>query len=73
MVKFSFLEGKNYEYTGILVDLAMIEGIHDCDRPKSQTLVRRVIALASYSRWFIEGFAINSNPMSRLIQKEFLF
>ncbi|GJS13428.1 putative reverse transcriptase domain-containing protein [Tanacetum coccineum] len=56
---------------GIYVDPAKIESIKDWASPKTE--IRQVLGLASYYRWFIEGFSKIAKPMTKLTQKSVKF
>ena len=56
-----------------MVDPKKIEAVRDWVRPTSFTEIRSFLGLASYYRWFVEGFSSIASPLTRLTQKEVTF
>ncbi|GJS92549.1 putative reverse transcriptase domain-containing protein [Tanacetum coccineum] len=54
---------------GVHVDPAKVEAIRNWSAPTTPTEVRQFLGLAGYYRRFIEGFSLNSKPLTKLTQK----
>lgn len=54
---------------GILVDSTKIEAIMQREVPKSPSVIRRLLGLASYYRMFIHDFSKVAIPLTRLTRK----
>ncbi|GJX19260.1 putative reverse transcriptase domain-containing protein [Tanacetum coccineum] len=70
--KVQFL-GHVIDSRGIHVDPAKIESIKDWASPKTPTVIRQFLGLASYYQRFIEGFLKISKSMTKLTQKGIKF
>nr|GEX54758.1 putative reverse transcriptase domain-containing protein [Tanacetum cinerariifolium] len=54
---------------GVHVEPAKVEAIKSWTAPKSPTEVRQFLWLVGYYRWFIEGFSLIAQPLTKLTQK----
>uniref|UniRef100_A0A2N9HQ68 Retrotransposon gag domain-containing protein n=1 Tax=Fagus sylvatica TaxID=28930 RepID=A0A2N9HQ68_FAGSY len=54
---------------GISVDPNKVEAVVKWERPTNVIEVRSFLGLASYYRWFVEGFSRLATPLTRLTQK----
>nr|GEZ43275.1 hypothetical protein [Tanacetum cinerariifolium] len=60
---------KREQLEGVHVDPAKIVAIKNWATPTTPTEVRQFLGLAGYYQRFIEGFSLNSKPLTKLTQK----